>query len=229
MNRLMLVLSLVSALGVALAQPAVEKLMNDGKYQEAYEAGLKQATAEGLVLAAKAGSYYAYYQAPDNQKAEWFGRAEAAAKKAIQIDGNDAGAYFEVARAQGRLSQYRGILDSLSLANTIKENLDKALRLNPKLAGAKVALALWNASLASRGVGWLYGADGGRAVPLINEAIVLEPQVIIHKVELANLLSQQNRKDEARKLYEAALAIAPKTAADKFDLERAKRELAALK
>jgi len=57
----------------------------------------------------------------------------------------------------------------------------------------------------------------------------LEPQAIIHRVELAGVLAAQGKKEEARKQYEAALAIAPKTAADRYDLERARRELAALR
>lgn len=229
MKRLMAVLMLLVAV-FALAQPAVvDKLIDDGKFAEAYDQGLKLGNAAGLILAAKAASYYASYQAKDNEKADWYGKAEAAAKKAIQADSNNPEAYFELARAQGRLSQYRGILESLGLANTIKENLDATLRLNPKHAGAKVALALWNHSLVSKNVGWLYGANGGSVAPLFQEAIKLEPEVIIHKVEYAGVLAQRGQKDEARKLYEAALAIAPKNAVDRYDLERAKRELAALK
>ncbi|MBF6593188.1 MAG: hypothetical protein IVW51_01915 [Thermaceae bacterium] len=216
-------------LALAQSPAALSKMVDDGKFEDAYNAGLKLGSAPGFVLAAKAASFYATYQARDNEKADWFGKAEASAKKAIQADDSNPEAYFELARAQGRLAQYRGILDSLGLANSIKDALDKTLKLNPKHAGAKVALALWNQSLVSKGVGWLYGANGGAVIPLFQEAIALEPDTIIHKVEYAGVLAQMGKKDEARKQYETALAIAPKTAADKFDLERAKRELANLK
>lgn len=229
MRSLVLVLVFGLALGLAQNAATVEKLVDDGKFQEAYEAGLRLGSAEGLILAAKAASYFAGYQAKDNEKADWFGRAEAAARRAIQADGNSAEAHFELARAQGRLSQYRGILESLGLASSIKENLDRTIRLDPRHAGAKVALALWHHSLISKNVGWLYGANGNQIMPLFNEAIQLEPQTIIHKVELAGVLAAQGKKEEARKQYEAALAIAPKTAADRFDLDRARREMAALR
>lgn len=218
------------ALALGMAQPAaVEALMDDGKFQDAYDAGVKLNNPAGWILAAQSASYYASYTAKDNEKADWFGKAEALAKKAIAGDANNPEAYFELARAQGRLSQYRGILESLNLASSIKDALDKTLKFNPKHAGAKVALALWNHLLVSKGVGWLYGAGAGNVVPLFQEGIALEPQTIIHKVEYGAYLAQVGKKDEARKQYEAALAIAPKTAVDKFDLERAKRELAALK
>lgn len=224
-------LGLVVLLSIGLAQnlATVEKLIDEGKFQEAYEAGLRLGGTEGSVLAAKAASYFAGYQAKDNEKADWFARAESAARRAIQAGADNAEAYFELARAQGRLSQYRGILESLGLASSIKENLEKTLRLNPRHAGAKVALALWHHSLISKNVGWLYGANGSQIMPLFNEAIQLEPQAIIHKVELAGVLAAQGKKEEARKQYEAALSIAAKTAADRYDLERARRELAALR
>lgn len=229
MRNLLLGLMVLLSMGLAQNPATVEKLIDEGKFQEAYEAGLRLGNAEGLILAAKAASYFAGYQAKDNEKADWFGRAEAAARRAIQADADNAEAYFELARAQGRLSQYRGILESLGLAGSIKENLDKTLRLNPRHAGAKVALALWHHSLISKNVGWLYGANGNVILPLFNEAIQLEPQTIIHKVELAGVLAAQGKKEDARKQYEAALAIAPKTAADRFDLERARQEMAALR
>ncbi|WP_299426852.1 hypothetical protein [uncultured Meiothermus sp.] len=226
-----LVVWIVLLLSAGLAQnvAAVEKLVDEGRFQEAYEAGLRLGSAEGLVLAARAASYFAGYLANDNEKADWFGRAEAAARRAIQADNGDAEAYFELARAQGRLSQYRGILESLGLAGSIKENLDRTLRLNPRHAGARVALALWHHSLIAKNVGWLYGANSNQIMPLFSEAIRLEPQAIIHKIELAGVLAAQGRKEDARNQYEAALTIAPRTAADRFDLERARREMAALR
>ena len=225
----LLVGSLAASLAAAQSADAVEALMNGGKFQEAVEAGSRLGSADGLILAARSAAYYASYQAPDSQKADWFSRAETLARQAIRADNDNPEAYFELARAQGRLAQYKGILESLGLAQSIKETLDKTLKLNPKHPGAKGALALWNYSLVSKNVGWLYGANGGAVQPLFLEAIALEPQTIIHKVEYAGYLAATNRKDEARKQYEAAIAIAPKTAADRFDLERARRELAALK
>ncbi len=229
MKRWVLWMLLLVSMAWAQNPAAVGKLVEEGKFQEAYEAGLRLGSAEGLVLAARAASYFAGYLAKDSEKADWFGRAEAAARQAIQADSNNPEAYFELARAQGRLSQYRGILESLGLASSIKENLDRALRLNPRHAGAKVALALWHHSLVSKNVGWLYGASGSQVMPLFNEAIQLEPQTIIHRVELAGVLAAQGKKEEARKQYEAALALSPKTAADRYDLERARRELSALR
>lgn len=217
-------------LAVATAQTpaAVGKLIDEGKLQEAYTEALKLGNA-GYVLAAKAASYYAAYQAGDKEKGSWYDRAEEAAKKAIQADPNDPDAYFELARAHGRLAQFRGILESLNLASSVRDNLNKALKLNPNHAGAKVALALWHLELTQKGVGWLYGANIGQVVPLFEEAIKLEPQTIIHRVEYATALARMNRKAEAIKQLEFALSLPARTYADQKDQERARKQLEELK
>ena len=66
------------------AQSAVDKLVDEGKYTEAYDQGIKLGSAAGLISAAKAASFYAGYQAKDNERAEWYGKAEAAAKPAAK-------------------------------------------------------------------------------------------------------------------------------------------------
>jgi tetratricopeptide (TPR) repeat protein len=217
-------------LGMALAQTpaAVEKMIDEGKLQAAYTEALKLGNA-GYVLAAKAASYYAGYQAAEKEKGSWYDRAEEAAKKAIQADPDDPEAYFELARAHGRLAQFRGILESLNLASSVRDNLNKALKLKPDHAGAKVALALWHLELTQKGVGWLYGANIGQVVPLFEEAIKLEPQTIIHRVEYATALARMNRKAEAIKQLEFALSLPARTYADQKDLERARKQLEELK
>lgn len=55
-----LVVLLVGALSLALAQASqVAALVDAGRFQEAYEMGLKLGTPEALALAAKGASFYA--------------------------------------------------------------------------------------------------------------------------------------------------------------------------
>jgi hypothetical protein len=68
-----LVVLLVGALSLALAQASqVAALVDAGRFQEAYEMGLKLGTPEALALAAKGASFYAMYQAKDEEKRAWF-------------------------------------------------------------------------------------------------------------------------------------------------------------
>jgi len=217
-------MALALALGVALAGPA--DLLKEGEFQAAYRQALD---AGQYVLAARAASFYAMYQAKDRSAKEaWFDRAEKAAREAIRQNPNDPEGYFELARALGRLAQYRGILQSLSLASAVRDNLNKALALKPDYAGAMVALALWNLELAQKGVGWLYGARIGRVIPLFEKAIRLEPEEIIHRVEYASALARMGKKQAALAQLNAALGLAPKDARDRYEQERAQRLLAQL-
>lgn len=225
---------LTSLLSLALAQaPQVEALVDAGRFQEAYEMGLKLSTPEALALAAKGASFYAMYQAKDAEKRAWFERAEKAASQAIAKDPDYPEGYFERARALGRLSQYKGILEALAegLAPRIRSDLERTLKLKPDHAGAMVALALWHFELVQKG--WLVaatqGADGGKVEPLMRRAIELEPEGIIHRVEYARVLAAWGKKEEARKQLEVALSLPAKTAADRYDQERARQELAKLK
>jgi tetratricopeptide (TPR) repeat protein len=231
--RKAITLFLIGALPLAMAQaPSVAALVDAGRFQEAYEAGLRLGTPEALALAAKGASFYALYQAKDEEKRTWFERAEKAASQAIAKAPDYPEGYFERARALGRLSQYKGILEALAegLAPRIRSDLERTLRLKPDHPGAMVALALWHFELVQKG--WLVattqGADRSRVEPLMKKAIELEPDGIIHRVEYARVLAAWGKKEEARKQLEVALSLPAKTAADRYDQERARRELAQL-
>lgn len=232
--RKAITLFLIGALPLAMAQaPSVAALVDAGRFQEAYEAGLRLGTPEALALAAKGASFYALYQAKDEEKRAWFERAEKAASQAIAKAPDYPEGYFERARALGRLSQYKGILEALAegLAPRIRSDLERTLRLKPDHPGAMVALALWHFELVQKG--WLVattqGADRSRVEPLMKKAIELEPDGIIHRVEYARVLAAWGKKEEARKQLEVALSLPAQTAADRYDQERARRELAQLK
>ncbi len=207
----------------ALALAGAGALLAQGRFQAAYESAAK---AGDWVLAARAASFYALYQAKDDQaRAAWFARAEAAARQAIQADPQNPAAHFELARALGRLAQYRGILQSLSLAAEVRDHLKKALALKPDYASAMVALAIWHLELSQKGVGWLYGADGGKVIPLFERAIELEPDRIIHRYEYAKALARLGKTQKALKQLEAALALSPRDARDTYVLAEAQELL----
>ncbi len=230
MRRLLVLF--VAFLG-ALAQEEVGYLVDQGRYLEAYELAQRLATPEALVLGAKAASLYALYQAKDSEKRSWYERAERMASEAIKKDPNNPEAYFERARALGRLAQYMGILEALTqgMAPRIKGDLEMTLKLKPNHAGAMVALALWHFELVQKGflVAATQGADRNQVEPLMKKAIGLEPEAIIHRVEYARVLAAWGRKEEAKRQLETALGLTPWTAADRYDQERARKALAELR
>jgi tetratricopeptide (TPR) repeat protein len=233
-------------LGVGHAQNLkdAQKLYIDGKFLEAAEMAeasgkgfdnrnLDSEAAEAYATAAKYTSVYASNQ-PENKQGALYERAEALARKAVAQSPNNAKAHFEIARAVGRLSQLRGVAQAIfqGLAPQIKEELEKAIGLNPKAAEAMAALGLWHAEVSAKGAGWLYGADNSKTVPLFEQAIKLEPDVVIHRVEYAKallLIDSNKNKDAARKQLEIAITFKPSDAAERFDLLHAKADLEKLK
>ncbi|AIZ44353.1 hypothetical protein QR90_03400 [Deinococcus radiopugnans] len=233
MRTPMLIAALTAALvttASAQSQAAAQALYDSGKWQEAALAAAALNTSAGLALAAEATTAGAGLVA-DAQKKALFQKAQDYAKSAIAKDKNNADAYFELARAQGRLAQFSGILQSLGLAGDMKKNLDQAIKLDPKLAGAYVALGLWHANLDEKGfiARRATGADKNQIAPNFEKAFALEPNVAVHHIEYANALILQKRKAEAAAELQKAIALPAETFWQKRDLEAARKTLASLK
>jgi hypothetical protein len=225
-------LLLLTSFALAAGLPDAQALYTKGEFQKASETALAVGGSNGFAFAAKANSIYASTR-PAAEQEGLYVKSESYANQAIKLDDkNDAG-YFELARSIGRLSQLRGVAAALlqGLGTKVKENLDKSLSLNPKNAGAWVALGLWNAEIVAKGVAFLYGADAGKVVPSMEKAIALEPDAIIHRVEYAKalMLLDPKNKPKAIELLEKAVTLKVNDVAEGFDLERAKKDLAALK
>ena len=233
MRQTLIALSLALATtAAAQSQTAAKALFDQGKWQEAATAAAALNTSAGFALAAEATTAGASLS-PDSQKKALFQRAQGYAKQAIALDKNNADAYFELARAEGRLAQYVGVFQSLPLAKDMKANLDKAVTMNPKMAGAYVALGLWNVNLDSGGLKGAIaasqtGAKKANAAPNFEKAISLEPDVAVHRIEYANALLMLGNKAAAAEQLRKAVALPADTFWEKRNLEAAKTKLATL-
>jgi tetratricopeptide (TPR) repeat protein len=124
-------------------------------------------------------------------------QAEAEFRKAISIDGSDAGAWVHlgnVYRAKSRTAE-------------AVQCYQRAVKLNPNSADAYNNLG-----------GMLSSSDPARAYEYFYKALQLDPQNGHAHNNLANLLARQGKLQEAIEQYEQALTIAP-------DLETASRNL----
>lgn len=232
MKKLVLWVGLLVA-GLALAQTvdSVDRQIDAGQYVEAYNAASRSSSSQVLALGAKAASFQAFYVAKDSEKLGWYEKAADLARKAIKADEKNPTGYYELSRALGRQSQFKGILQALieGIGSQMRDNLNKTLQLQPSNADAKIALALWHFEISQKGVAFLYGADARQVEPLFREGIAADPTRIIYRVEYGDALIKLGRKDDARKQLEAALAAPAPTVADKADQERGRKLLAELK
>lgn len=230
MKKTLVTLALAAATSVsAQTLSAAQALYDQGSWQEAATAAAALKTSAGLALAAEATTAGAGLS-PDSAKKALFQKAQDYAKQAISLDKNNPNAYFELARAQGRLAQYSGILNSLGLAGDMKKNLDQAIKLRPNMASAYVALGLWHANLVSKGgaATLLTGAKKNQITPNFEKAIALEPNEAVHRIEYANALLLQGNKAAAAAQLQKAVTMPATTFWQKRDLEAAKARLASL-
>ncbi|ADV66916.1 hypothetical protein [Deinococcus maricopensis] len=223
----------VSGLAFAASAQEASTLLDQGNWKAAADMALDLKTSDGYTIAAKATTLGASLS-PDNQKKTMLEAAQKYAKQAIAANANNADAHFELARADGRLAQYSGILQSLGLAGEVKKSLDTAIKLDPKMAGAYVALGLWNAELASKGfiATASTGASSKNVVPNFERAIALEPSNPTHRLEYANaLLKLDKNRNKAAALaqLQKAVSLNAGTYWEKQDLAAAQKLLGTLR
>ena len=222
--RTLILTALLASTSLSLAASVADAnaLFDKGEWQAATVMALSFNSSEGYVVAAKSTTLGASIS-PEGARKDLLVKAQGYANKAIKLNANNASAYFELSRADGRLAQFVGIIQSLGLAGDIKVALDKAIVLDPKMDEAYVALGLWNAELIAKGfiATRATGADRDQVVPNFEKAIALNPTLIAHRIEYANALLDLNRngnKALAVAQLQKALTLTPATYWDKLDL-----------
>jgi tetratricopeptide (TPR) repeat protein len=204
-----------------------------GHFQKAHDAGLKLGDA-GLVVANKAQSIYAnYLETSEKTRLAMFleiaERAEAQARANPKL----ANAHYWMAYALGRYSQGISVAKALTqgLGSKVKGALEATIALAPKHADAHIALGAFHAEVidkVGRLLGKTQGADTATGLKMFKQALALNPDSAIARVEYANglvMLEGDKRMKEAEQLYADAAACKPLDAMERLDVEMAKAEL----
>ena len=190
------------------------------EYQAAFE--LRDTNLSALTKLAQAKTYLA--ETLEGGEAEQlYQEAAEHARAAVAADPELAQAHFELARALGRLAQFRGVLQSISLAGEVQDELERVLELEPENASALHALALWHLN-----VPWAVGGRSGEIRPLFERAIELEPEAIVHRVDFAEALLELDDAAAAREQLEVALNLSVETYQDEQNLAKAQALLSGL-
>jgi tetratricopeptide (TPR) repeat protein len=209
-------------------------LFHQGKFQRAYEAGLKAGPA-GATVANKAACIYANYLEPkEKTKLELFLEVAQHAAEQAAVEPDNANAHYWQAYALGRYSQGISVAKALAqgLGGKVKAALETTIRLEPLHADAHIALGTFHAEVIDK-VGALigamtYGAKKDTSLKLFQQALVLTPKSPIAMVEYANamvMLEGDKRMPEATQLYEQAAKTKPLDAMERLDVDLALAEL----
>jgi tetratricopeptide (TPR) repeat protein len=205
-----------------------------GDFQRAVEIGRAEGGA-AVNAAVKAQSIYAnYIEKAEKPRLALFEEAAAWADERRSATPADANAHYLYAYALGRYGQGISVAKALAqgFGGKIKDALTKALKLAPAHADAHAAYGAYQAEVIDKVgglvAGMTYGAKKDSALEHYQQALKLNPDSAISRIEYANgliMLFDKARLDEATKLYEQAAQAKPMDAMERLDVELARSEL----
>jgi tetratricopeptide (TPR) repeat protein len=142
------------------------------------------------------------------------------ANRAATLAPNNAEAQLSPAISYGKMLPFMGSKDQVNAAPRIKAAVDRALELDPTNDNAWHILGRWNRVLADvNGVkralakalyGGLPVTTNEAAEKCLLKAIEINPNRLIHYIELGHVYVQMGRKEDARKYIKKGLAIPDK-------------------
>jgi tetratricopeptide (TPR) repeat protein len=161
------------------------------------------------------------------------------AQRAAALAPNDSEAQLSIAISYGKMLPLMGIKEQIEAARRIKETADEAIRLDPHNDLAWHVLGRWHrvlsdVSLVKRGMASLiYGqlpqTTTEEAVRCFEKAIEINPNRLMHYVELGRAYAQMGRTAEARQFIEKGLAMPDMEKDDPETKRRGRETLARLR
>ncbi len=170
---------------------------------------------------------------PENQQMNYYKIAEYLASKSLKIANGDAEGHYVYALALGRINENASTKQKIANAKLIKSELDLALKINPKHAGAWHILGRWHRTIAGfssiekLAINTLFGGvpPGGSyedAVKCFTQAVIIEPKYKMHQYELANTYYEMGKKAEAKIWLSKAMALSAVSIDDRTADEKCK-------
>jgi tetratricopeptide (TPR) repeat protein len=142
------------------------------------------------------------------------------ATRAATLAPNNAEAQLSPAISYGKMLPFMGARDQVNAAPRIKASVDRALELDPSNDNAWHILGRWNRVLADVNAvkralakalyGGLPVTTNEAAEKCLLKAIEINPNRLIHYIELGHVYVQMGRKEDARKYIKKGLAIPDK-------------------
>ena len=141
----------------------------------------------------------------DNEKIVAFERGAEVGKRAVTAAPNSDEAHLWYAINTGKVAEARGVMKALALLNTVREESNTVLRLNPKNVDGLVLAGGILANLPG-----LMGGDRPKAEAYFKRALEVDRHKTSARVELARLYMNGRRWGEARnELFKVLDELAP--------------------
>jgi tetratricopeptide (TPR) repeat protein len=159
-------------------------------------------------------------------------------ERAAKAGPNDAEAQLATAITLGKMLPYMSSREQSAASPRIKESADKTLQVNPRDDTAWHVLGRWNRVLADVNAvkralaGILYGSLPKGSIEEaehdMRKAIELNPNRLMHYIELGRIYAQMGKKDEARSYINKGLAMPNAEKDDPETKQRGRETLAKL-
>jgi tetratricopeptide (TPR) repeat protein len=153
-------------------------------------------------------------QTPDNVKSpardSLYAAAENYARRAVSVNPEAADGHFALAAAIGRASLTMGKRERIRRAGEIRTEALRALAIDPRHDGAWHVMGRWHAEIMRLsslekffaktflGAGVFNQASWDEAERDLRKAVELSPEQIYHRLDLAEVLADRNKWEEAR-------------------------------
>jgi tetratricopeptide (TPR) repeat protein len=206
-------------------------------YQEAIkvDANNAQALWKAAIQAIDLGEF------DDAARDSLYRLGEQFARRAVQADPKSSMAHFSLAKAIGRRALSLGARERVKYAGEVRKEAMEALALDSANAGALHVMGRWHANIMRlSGVSRFFAKNllGGRvfneanwkdAVAFLERASALEPDRIVHRLELASVYADRGEKAKAREQYESVIRLKQIDFNDKHYQQQAERQLRELR
>jgi tetratricopeptide (TPR) repeat protein len=174
---------------------------------------------EYLWRAARAAVSLGMLAGVPKETSRYFDRAEAYARDAVDVNPDGTMGHHFVAVTMGQRALNQGIRTRVAMAEEVRQQAEIVLALDSTFAGAYHVLGRWHAEVKRLGrvsgflARRLFGGDRfgdaswEEAERLMRHAIELDPYASMHALELARILIDTDRPDEARAELSRALDL----------------------
>jgi len=247
MNMRLVVIAATALLsGPLSAQTAAEHIvmgdrdhaaMNAASALRHYQAGIQADAnnAEALWRASREAIDLGEFD--DTKRDSLYQLGEQYARRAVQADPKSSMTHFALAKAIGRRALSLGARERVKYAGEVRKEGLESLKLDSANAGALHVMGRWHANIMRLSGFSRFMAKnilGGKtfdeanwkdAAANLERAAALEPDRIVHKLELASVYADTGNKAKARETYQAVLQMKPTEFNDKRYLEQAATQL----
>lgn len=163
------------------------------------------------------------------------------ARRAVQADPKSSMAHFALAKAIGRRALSLGARERVKFAGEVRKEGLESLRLDSLNAGALHVMGMWHANIMRlSGVTRFFAKNllGGKtfdeanwndAAKSLERAAALEPERMVHPLDLAGVYRDRGDKAKAREQFQRVMGLKVLEFNDKNYQKQAERELAEMR